>query len=287
VLDANGLQDLHNLKMLALAFHNYETAASPTSPAEGSSTKSAPNTLLLSWRVAILPSIGENALYSKFDLTEAWNAPANLPLLNDMPALFRDPLAPAGSTNTNYVGGSMPAGSNPGTLFQGTDTFKSLSDTNGTSNTIPLGETVNSSIPWTEPEDIPIGSCPALGGTGFSSDINGAVPFAFADGSVHLLPNTIDCTTLKDLFLFLRNGPVAAIPTVNVVTVPEPSTMLLFGTGLLLLGIIVHRKQLRAKAEYRPDRHGLIDRCGILVRQSLNSSRGSSSSTRTGTARVR
>jgi len=29
--------------------------------------------------------------------------------------------------------------------------------------------------------------------------------------------------------------------------IPEPGTLLLFGSGLLLLGIIVHRKQLRAK----------------------------------------
>jgi len=44
---------------------------------------------------------------------------------------------------------------------------------------------------------------------------------------------------------------------------PEPSTMLVFGSGLLLLGIIVYRKQLHVR---RPDRHSLIDRCGVLVR---------------------
>ena len=33
-----------------------------------------------------------------------------------------------------------------------------------------------------------------------------------------------------------------------VPVVPEPSPMLLFGSGLLLMGIIVYRKQLRAKA---------------------------------------
>jgi hypothetical protein len=57
--------------------------------------------------------------------------------------------------------------------------------------------------------------------------------------------------------------------------VPEPSTMLLFGSGSLLLGIIVHRKQLSAKAgKYRPGRRGLIDRCGVLARDGLNSSEG-------------
>jgi hypothetical protein len=36
--------------------------------------------------------------------------------------------------------------------------------------------------------------------------------------------------------------------SVTLTAVPEPGTLLLFGSGLLLLGIIVHRKQLRAKA---------------------------------------
>jgi hypothetical protein len=41
----------------------------------------------------------------------------------------------------------------------------------------------------------------------------------------------------------------------TVSQVPEPGTLLLFGTGLLLLGIIVHRKHLREKA----GNTGLID----------------------------
>ncbi len=239
VLDANGVQDLNNLRDLALALHNYNDAFG-TLPAEFSGTN---NTPLLSWRVAILPFIGESALYSQFDLTKAWSDPANLSLLNDIPAIFRDPLAPAGSTNTNYVGGSMPAGSNPGTLFQGTDTFNLRRDvTDGTGNTILLGETVTGSIPWTAPEDIAIGSCPTLGGIGFSSEFNGAVPFAFADGSVQLLPNTIDCTTLEDLFL-RDSGLVKAFPTVDVVfPVPEPMSLILVASGLA----IAARRRIRS-----------------------------------------
>jgi hypothetical protein len=157
----------------------------------------------------------------------------NLPLLNDMPSVFRDPLAPAGSTAANYVGGSMPGGSSPGTLFQGTDTFRLSSITDGTSVTILLGETIGSAIPWTAPQDISIGNCPTLGGTGFSSDIAGAVPFAFADGSVHLLPNTIDCATLKDLFL-RNDGNAVTIPVVDVTTpVPEPASLFLVGSGVV------------------------------------------------------
>lgn len=44
----------------------------------------------LSWRVLILPHLGENGktLYEKFDLTKSWDAPTNLALLSQMPDIF-------------------------------------------------------------------------------------------------------------------------------------------------------------------------------------------------------
>ncbi|MDR2761302.1 MAG: DUF1559 domain-containing protein [Planctomycetaceae bacterium] len=43
---------------------------------------------LLSWRVAILPLIGQQELYNKFNLKETWDSPTNLPLLENIPAAF-------------------------------------------------------------------------------------------------------------------------------------------------------------------------------------------------------
>ena len=43
----------------------------------------------LSWRVYILPFIGYTSLFQQFDLTAPWNSPQNLPLLNQMPDVFR------------------------------------------------------------------------------------------------------------------------------------------------------------------------------------------------------
>ena len=77
VLDANGAQDLNNLKVIDLALHNYESAFNHF-PAEFSGTNNAP---LLSWRVALLPFLGQNALYQQFDLTKPWNDPSNLAAL--------------------------------------------------------------------------------------------------------------------------------------------------------------------------------------------------------------
>jgi len=45
---------------------------------------------LLSWRVAILPYMGERELYSQFKWDEPWDGPTNRPLIGRMPAIFGD-----------------------------------------------------------------------------------------------------------------------------------------------------------------------------------------------------
>ncbi len=45
----------------------------------------------LSWRVHILPHVGAQGLFKRFNLEEAWDGPTNLPLLSEMPDLYRRP----------------------------------------------------------------------------------------------------------------------------------------------------------------------------------------------------
>src|SRR5262249_36238094 len=56
---------------------------------------------LLSWRVAILPYLDQEALYKKFHLDEPWDSPHNRELLKEIPSLYA-PVAgkdlPEGST---------------------------------------------------------------------------------------------------------------------------------------------------------------------------------------------
>jgi hypothetical protein len=216
MLDADGAQNVSNLQQVALAMLNYESANGRL-PAAYLGPVGTP---LLSWRVAILPYVDQSALYSQFDLNKPWDDPANIGLLAQMPAVFRSPLNPSGSTNTSYV-----VGSGPTTVFPGSPGVPSVSISDGTSNTILVGESYASSIPWTKPEDIAIGSCPTLGGSGFSSFIPGAVPFAFSDGSVKFLPNDIACNPLSALF-GRNDGTVVDMSVALdyvVVPVPEPS----------------------------------------------------------------
>lgn len=50
--------------------------------------RSADGTPLLSWRVAILPYIGEEELYKQFQLDKPWDSPANKALLERMPGFY-------------------------------------------------------------------------------------------------------------------------------------------------------------------------------------------------------
>jgi hypothetical protein len=95
---------------------------------------------LLSWRVAILPYLEEQSLYSQFKLDEPWDSPHNRPLLQKMPRIFRAPRYqnPADKlTVTHYRGfggdGGVLGSSEPVTMQQ-------ISNFNTVSRTVLLVE---------------------------------------------------------------------------------------------------------------------------------------------------
>jgi hypothetical protein len=130
----------------------------------------------LSWRVAILPYIGEEALYKEFDLHQPWNHPNNLKLLSRMPKVFAHPTAPGGDGSSTYY--QVFVG--PGAPFNGSQTMALQGFTDGTSNTFLIVEAARP-VPWTKPEDIRFDpkQAPQLGR--FSA---GGFLAALADGSV-------------------------------------------------------------------------------------------------------
>ena len=65
-------QSITNFKQIGLALHNYH-AANKTFPAHAIYSKDG-KTPLLSWRVAILPYLAEDAPYKEFKLDEPWDS---------------------------------------------------------------------------------------------------------------------------------------------------------------------------------------------------------------------
>lgn len=151
-----------NLKQVALAMHSYQGEHGHLPAAAIADSNGKP---LLSWRVAILPFIEEEALYREFKLNEAWDSPHNIQLLQRVPRAYRPPplhgnTAPHGMTYLQVLVG-------PGTAFEpGKRLHLPGGFPDGTSNTILVVE-AGHPVPWTKPDDLtydPDGPVPKLGG---------------------------------------------------------------------------------------------------------------------------
>ena len=81
----------NNLKQIGLAFHNY-VRTNDSFPAMA--TYGPDGLPTLSWRVALLPYLGEEALYRQFRQDEPWDSPHNKALAARMPAVFETPVSP-------------------------------------------------------------------------------------------------------------------------------------------------------------------------------------------------
>jgi hypothetical protein len=130
-IDPTGYQNVQNLQQLALAMHNYDSAQNSL-PGQYIQTGGGPG---LSWRASILPYLGYQSLYNSFDLSKPWNDPANRSLLAQMPDVFRSPADAPGATGTRYL-----VGTGPNLIFNGTTGTKLSAITDGTSNTLLIGE---------------------------------------------------------------------------------------------------------------------------------------------------
>jgi hypothetical protein len=152
---------------------------------------------LLSWRVRLLPFLGEQKLYRQFHLDEPWDSPHNKPLLARMPEVYQGPnrklnregktlyLLPVGKAAAFKEGPEGP-------IFP-----KDFPD--GTSNTILIVEADDAhAVPWTKPEDLTIDpEHPERGLGGHFRDIFVA---ALADGSIRFIAEGISKQTLRLAF---------------------------------------------------------------------------------------
>lgn len=174
VTAAQKQRSMNNVKQIAIAFFNYHDAYTHLpEPA----IKSEDGKPLLSWRVAILPFIGEYQLFEKFKLDEPWDSEHNKKLLSSMPKLY-EPVRGKGKGGDETYYRVFSGG---GALFDPTlkTTFDMVTD--GLSNTIMVVE-AGESVPWTKPEEIeydPKKKVPDLGGL-----FDGQFYFAMGDGSV-------------------------------------------------------------------------------------------------------
>jgi hypothetical protein len=146
---------------------------------------------LLSWRVALLPYLGEQELYRQFRLNEPWDSTHNKALLKRMPKIF----APPGATNAAPYTTYYQVFVGPGAVFEKHQSLPfPASITDGTSNTLLIVEAGNA-VPWTKPEDLhfaPDEPLPELGGL-----FPGIFNAVFVDGAVYPLSKKADPAMIR------------------------------------------------------------------------------------------
>lgn len=113
-----------------------------------SAIRSADGKPLLSWRVALLPTVGMEGLYREFKFDQPWDSEANKALVEKMPPLFRmmEGDAESGKTMVRFFNSEGTPMSNPDLKFED---LKHLRTTMLFVSVLPA-----QAVPWTQPDDL-------------------------------------------------------------------------------------------------------------------------------------
>jgi prepilin-type processing-associated H-X9-DG protein len=177
---ASRVNEQNNLKELSLAMHNdHDKGDQWTAPfvhdERGTVHKG------LSFRVNLLPYMGQDGLYRSFDLTQPWDSARNKPMSDTQVKQFLTALDPQPGVTTPYrtfVGG--------GALFDPDGKPVRISGvSDGLSNTILLVHATDQ-VPWAQPRELPYSPTAPLPALGHKSEPRGT-NVAMADGSVRFL----------------------------------------------------------------------------------------------------
>ena len=140
-------QCVKNLEKIGLAMQSYHQEYSCFPPSFIPDENGKPKH---SWRVLLLPFLGEQGLYAQYCFDEPWNGPKNMVLDRKMPGVYHCPSDSTPSlSQTSYA---MIVG--PHTISDG-PTARRMSDIkDGPANTIMVAEAAKTGINWMEPRDL-------------------------------------------------------------------------------------------------------------------------------------
>ncbi len=137
-------QRARNLKRLYVALVCYAEKYGGLPPSHTTDAFGKP---MHSWRVLLLPFLDRESVYSRIDLNQPWDSPANRRIMEEMPECYRSPLetGPRGTTADYFavVGPHAPWWS----------AEQSKPWNTGGSDEVMLIEVVGSKTPWMEPRD--------------------------------------------------------------------------------------------------------------------------------------
>jgi hypothetical protein len=191
---------IRNLERIAEALNSY-AADNGTYPPPA--TRDRNNAKLHSWRVLILPYLGEEDLYNKFDLNLPWDHRANMAVArSEIPLAYQHPNR--GVSSAYYESGYYLI-TGQGTLFPNTGPLGPDQVSDNLSQTILVteGTPLVPSGMWTEPVDLDfaniqgkLGTKPGIEPGGLLED---GVAFATVDARGHFVSNVMEPMTFRSL----------------------------------------------------------------------------------------
>ncbi len=149
-----------------------------------------------SWRVLILPFLGQQELYNAYDFAEPWDGLKNRKLAGKIGNIYlRSGLDSDQIHTTSFV-----AVVGPQTMWHGSQPMSRGDLGDGAQNTLLVVEVPDGQFLWMEPRDLEFGSM-SFGindgsGCGLGSRLGGARVVS-ADGTFHTLPDDFDPNKLK------------------------------------------------------------------------------------------
>lgn len=202
-------QSVGKMRKIVLATHNYLDAEGSFPPAFRTADDGSP---LLSWRVLILPYLGEQELYDQFHLDEPWSSEHNLKLAKQVPTVYQSLAVDKLGNKTRFV---APYGSTA--IAEKGATIPDIID--GTSCTIAVMEVKpERAVIWTQPDKFPVDQDDLItkiveeGATGFWT--------VYCDSSAQYISREIELQSLKWLMM-IDDGNVVR----NITAQPKRSAI--------------------------------------------------------------
>jgi hypothetical protein len=194
-----------NLRDLGIAMHSYADVKK-TFPAWASYSKEGKP--LLSWRVHLLPFLGQEALYKEFHLDEPWDSEHNKKLIPRMPGVYKSPAYLGGEVGkTTFL---VPLGPDLAFPMENKANRLPADFPDGTSNTILMLDVDDDrAVVWTRPADLEVNQNKPTAGLG--NRPSGKFGVLLVDGSSRSFPRNIAPGNLW-AWLTRNGGDIVVVP---------------------------------------------------------------------------